>query len=377
VILAPWGTRYGGAERRLLTLLQRIDPTRIAVKVVFLVDGPLVEEVAAAGIAVAVLPAGRLRNPRTFGRVVRALRRRLREDAVDLLFSWGSKAQLYGAPAALGNATLANAWWMLEVPKRTWLPMLATALPADAIACSSHYVASEQQRLLWPRRDTPVIHPGIREPRTVDAVDVAALRARLGIPPERLVVGIVGRMQPWKNHHLVLDAVQQLVRQGRDLHVVMVGGTAHGRSPGYEGELREQAQQIGLSERISFVGHEADVDPYYALFDVFVLGSADEPFGLVVLESMASGVPVIAVDCAGPAEIIEHEQTGWLVERADAALFAEAIAHLADDCAARARIAAAGRKEYERRFSELRMVEEFEAMLATIAAVPSRRRGAA
>jgi glycosyltransferase involved in cell wall biosynthesis len=376
MILAPWGTRFGGAERRLLTLLQRIDSTRVAAQVVFLVDGPLVQEVADAGIPVSVLPAGRLRNPRAFGRVVRALRRRLRQEPVDLLFSWGSKAQLYGGPSALGKPKLANAWWMLEVPTRTWLPMLATVLPAHAIACSSHYVATEQQRLLRPRRYTPVIHPGVREPRKVAAADVDALRTKLGIPPERLVVGVVGRMQPWKNHHMVLAAIEQLVRAGHDLHMVVVGGTAHGRSPGYEGELREQAARAGMSDRVSFVGHETDVDPYYALFDVFVLGSADEPFGLVVIESMASGVPTIAVDCAGPAEILEHEQTGWLVERADVALFAAAIARVADDPAARASIAADGRREYERRFTEMRMAQEFEEMLATIAAKQPRRRSA-
>jgi glycosyltransferase involved in cell wall biosynthesis len=368
VILAPWGTRFGGAERRLLTLLQQIDRTRVDPRVIFLVDGPMVQEVSDAGITVSVLAAGRLRNLRAFGRVVRALRRDLQRRPADILLSWGSKAQLYGGLASIDNSELANVWWMLEIPTRTWLPMLATALPAHAVACSSQYVATEQRRLLVPRRRTLVVHPGVREPRHVRATELDELRGRLGIPRERLVVGTVGRMQPWKNHHLFVDAVARLVEEGLDIHGVIVGGTSHGRSPSYEAQLRDRAACAGLSDRISFVGHQRDVDQYFALFDVFVLGSGSEPFGLVVLEAMASGVPVIAVNRAGPAEILENERTGVLVEEASAAEFAAAITQLAQDPECRNRLRLAARAQYEMRFTESRMTRELEAALQLLVA---------
>jgi glycosyltransferase involved in cell wall biosynthesis len=328
----------------------------------------MVAEVGQAGIRTWVAAAGRLRDLRAFGRTVRGLRRHIERERPHVVLSWGSKPQLYAGPASVGQPGLINAWWMLEIPKREWLPCLATLLPARAIACSSHYVAREQTRLLRPRRPCCVIHPGVTSPRPVAPAEVDDLRATLGVPSSRIVIGSVGRMQPWKNHHLVVEAIGRLLREGRDVHGVVVGATAHGRSPNYEDGLRRYVEHAGLSDRISLVGHQQDIDLYFALFDLFVLGSADEPFGLVVLEAMAAGVPAIAVDCAGPAEILDHDRTGTLVHHATAENFAIAIARLVDEPDDRARMAAAARDEYERRFTVGRMVAEFEATLTRLVA---------
>lgn len=351
----------------MLTILQALDRMRFHVQVVFLEDGPMVGEVARAGIPTWVAPAGRLRDVRAFGRTVRGLRRHVQRERTDVLFSWGSKPQLYGGLASLRSEGLVNTWWMLEIPTRSWLPFLATALPAREIACSSRYVAREQRRLLRPRRPCCVIYPGVTAPRTVTAHELTELRRSLAIPPNRTVIGCVGRMQPWKNHHLVAQAVGRLIDAGRDVHLVVAGATAHGRSPGYEEALHRSVREAGLTDRVSFVGQQPDVDLFFALFDVFVLGSADEPFGLVVLEAMASGVPTIAVDCAGPSEILEHSRTGLLVKEATVDNFLAAITQLVDEPDHRALLADAALAEYRYRFTVERMVGEFEGQLTRLA----------
>ncbi|HEV7808613.1 MAG TPA: glycosyltransferase [Solirubrobacteraceae bacterium] len=369
----PWGTRRGGAERRLLTIVEGLEPSRVQADLIFLEEGPFAREAVSVGARSSVLAAGRLRDWRAFGRTVRSLVRYLEREQPDVLLSWGSKPQLYGGTAAALAATdPVNVWWMLEIPARQWLPVLATLLPAEAIGCSSRHVAGEQRRLMLPRRPTFVIHPGVHHPRQVPAAEREKLRSALGIPHARLVVGTVGRLQPWKNQHIVIDAIGHLVRGGRDVHAIVVGGTSHARSLGYEEELHQRAKDAGLAARISFAGHQSDVDPYYALFDVFVLGSQREPFGLVVLEAMARGVPVVAVSSAGPAEILEHGRTGWLVRTASEQQFAEAIAALADQPGLRRQMAVSARKTYERKFTVNRMVSEFQQEMERLAGAAAK-----
>jgi glycogen(starch) synthase len=119
---------------------------------------------------------------------------------------------------------------------------------------------------------------------------------------------------------------------------------------------------------VSFTGQVADASPYYALMDVFVNASTEEPFGLVVLEAMAAGVPVVAVDAAGPREILEPGRTGMLVPSNAPAELAGAIAPLLDDAGSRERMASAARQRFEERFTARRMAHEMDRVLVEMAA---------
>jgi glycosyltransferase involved in cell wall biosynthesis len=359
VFTIPWGERLGGAENMLFTLLRDVDRRSVEPIVVFLVDGPFRAELAGQGIRTIVLPAGRLRNVPAAVRAVRSLAHVLRRERPQLLVNWMSKTQLYGAPAAalagMGNRVV---WWQHGIPNGHWMDRLATALPARAVGCSSRSAAAAQE-LLRPRRRTFVIHPGIELPSPVKTDDRSRLRREVGLPADAAVVGIVGRLQPWKGHDRFIRALSLLCERGVPVHGLVVGGDAHGRSPGYRESLERLVDELGLSGAVTFAGHVSDATPYISVMEVMISASSEEPFGLVILEAMAVGTPVVAVDAAGPSEIIEPDKTGVLVPTNDEHALADAVETLLADPARRTRLSEAARHRLTTRFTAARTTDQF------------------
>jgi glycosyltransferase involved in cell wall biosynthesis len=329
--------------------------------VAFLEPGPFEEEVRALGIRTFRVPAGRLREPRAGGAAIRRLRRIIRDSEPDIVINWQTKAQLYGATAAIGARRSDRVvWWQHGMAAGHWMDRVATALPARAVGCSSRASAAAQAALR-PRRTTFVVHPGVEMER-VNPIG----RGALGIPPERPVVGIVGRLQPWKGQHRFLHALRLLHHAGCSAHGLIVGGSAHGFSPGYEQELCALVPQLGLTDWVTMVGQIADPRPYIATMDVLMSASVKEPFGIVLLESLVQGVPVVASSDAGPSEIVDPGVTGVLVARPDPALLAAAAHGLLRDETHRARMAAAARRSAAQRFDAEVMTDALERELRAL-----------
>ena len=364
-IVAPWGERLGGAEEGLWQGLRRCRREALEPTVVFLGEGDFVGDVAGLGMATAVIPAGRLRQPRaTLGTVIR-LRQFLRSENPDLVLSWSAKAHLYTAPAAV-SAGLSRRlmWWQHMTPHGHWVDRIATRLPAAAIGCWSD-ASRVAQKALRPRRPTFVVNPGVE----VHAREIGDADAQLGssIPSQRLVVGIVGRLQPWKGQDRFLHALAQLRDRGHDVHGLIVGGDAYGLAPEYPAELRRLVERLNLEDRVTMTGQVADAAPYYDLMDVAVNASEGEPFGIVLLEAMAAGVPVVAVREGGPIDIIDSGTTGMLAETGAPEALADAIDALLADPQFRVAAGEAAKRRYLERFTAERMAEELTARLREVA----------
>jgi glycosyltransferase involved in cell wall biosynthesis len=121
----------------------------------------------------------------------------------------------------------------------------------------------------------------------------------------------------------------------------------------------------GLEERVRFVGHQDDIGPWVSGLDVLVNASAHEPFGLVVLEAMVLGTPVVAPNLGGPAEIIQDGESGWLVAPNQPKETAEAVLAILDDPELRTRLSAAGRRR-ARDFTVDRMSAGFASLFRSL-----------
>jgi glycosyltransferase involved in cell wall biosynthesis len=365
-IVAPWGERLGGAEEMLWMALRHCDRSRLEPAVVFLGPGRFAGEVAALGIDAEVVPAGRLRQPRATMTAVRRLAAALRRLQPDLVLCWSAKAHIYGAPAAriagMGGRVV---WWQHQIPGGHWVDQLATLLPARAVGCSSA-ACRQAQESLRPRRSAFVVNPGI-DLTVVRAGTAANLRERLGIPPGRAVAGIVGRLQPWKGQDRFLAALARLRERGLDVHGLLVGGDAYGRSPEYAAELERMVPRLGLSGFVTLAGQVDDATPYFELMDVAVNASQGEPFGIVLLEAMAAGVPVVAIGEGGPLDIVEPGVTGTLVDDGRPETLATAIEELLADPERRAAMSAAGKRRCRERFGAPAMADRLAAGLTEVA----------
>jgi glycosyltransferase involved in cell wall biosynthesis len=362
----PWGERLGGAEAYLDTFLRSVDQARIDCDVIFLEDGAWPSELMSAGIRTSVVASGRLRQPLAVTRTIVALRRHIQRTRPAVMVNWIAKAQIYGGMAAAWSRRPAPrvVWWQHGVPQGHWMDRVATLIPANLVGCCSNAVAAAQGRMR-PVRRREVVWPGI-DPE-LPATDQAPTRQALGIEADARVVAIVGRLQPWKNQDQVIRAVARLRKTGSKVHLLVVGGDAHDLSPRYPAELRRLASEIGVASAVTFTGQVADARPYYRIMDVVVNASRPEPFGIVILEAMAAGVPVVAVDDGGPREILDNGAAGVLVASESERDLAAGIARLMDDDALRARLSEVGRRRIATVFSAARMTRQLEDLFISLA----------
>jgi glycosyltransferase involved in cell wall biosynthesis len=169
---------------------------------------------------------------------------------------------------------------------------------------------------------------------------------RDGLRQGALTYGIVGRLAPWKGQDLFLRAFAQAFPGGRE-RAVVVGGALFGED-GYARGLEALARELGIAERVVFRGFRSDVWAELQQLDALVHASiTPEPFGQVILEGMAAGVPVVAAGAGGPAEILTHDVTGLLYEPGDQHELAAALTRLRDP-QLRARLSTAARSEVRR-----------------------------
>lgn len=351
LVTVPWSERLGGAENMLWNFLRHLDSARGQVVVVFHADGPFASEAASLpGVRSIVMPTGRLRQPHLAMLTVARLARLISRESPDLIVSWAAKTHIYASAAAqLAQAGDRVVWWQHAIPNGHWLERLATLMPARAVGCSSQAAALAQTRM-WPRRAVFVVNPGI-EPDAVRPIEKTGLR----IPEGRVVIGICGRLQPWKGQHRFVQAVDEVLRRGHDVHGLIVGGDAYGLSPEYSVYLDGLIRERRLEDRITMTGHVRDPRAYVSVMDILVNASVAEPFGITTIEGLAQQVAVIAARDGGAADIIEDGESGILVERAEASVLADAIERLVADPAQRTRLANAGRARFLDRFTAAQM----------------------
>lgn len=362
LITVPWGERLGGAEAMLQAALDGSQDAGHEFELIFFAPGAWPEELRRAGFRVDVLHAGRLRQVHRWAASVVRLARIFRARKPDLILNWSAKTQLYGAPAAvLAGVADRNTWWQQAIPTRAWIDVIATLLPATAVGCYSGAAARAQERLR-PRRRTFVVGAGSPVPSAAGTPGETALPD--GVP----VVGLVGRLQPWKGQDRLLQAHAILRERGYELHTLIVGGDSYELSPRYAQSLGALVTRLGLEGAVTLTGEVPDAGPYMTQMDVLVNASYPEPFGIVLIEAMARGIAVVAVNSGGPGEFIDDRRTGLLARSGEPAALADALEPLLASPDLRAQIGHAGREAYLRKFTDAAMRERLFRELESVVA---------
>jgi L-malate glycosyltransferase len=253
--------------------------------------------------------------------------------------------------------------------------MRLIAATASTVVANSHYTA----------RSVRAAAPGARVEVVYNAVDLArfdptrvdrsAARAGLdGVPEGELLLGVVAQLSPWKGQDTAIEALARLSGMGIDAQLLLIGSAKFvARATRYDNEaylrrLHETAAAAGVADRVRFLGEREDVPELIRALDILLLPSWEEPFGRALIEAMALEVPVIATSVGGPVEILEDGREGLLRAPRDAPAWAQAIAGLARDADARARMGRAGRERVEQSFTiathVAAMLDVYEAALA-------------
>ena len=256
-----------------------------------------------------------------------------KEVRPSLIYANGSRAALYGG--LVGRA--------LKIPV-IWHCRIATRDPfLDAVLCrlSSCIIAnSEATKMRFNARiqeDVHVVYNGI----DLHQFQKSNIPKPALIQPNWKIILTVARISRWKGHDRVISAFESIADVYQDAHLVCVG-SPDTLEPQWWRYLKDRSDNSAFSYRIHWVGQAEDVRPWYKAADVMVLASENEPFGRVVVEAMASGVPVVAARTGGIPEIIRHQRNGLLVNAGKEDEFAQAVARILSDHPLRKRLILSG-----------------------------------
>jgi glycosyltransferase involved in cell wall biosynthesis len=354
----------GGSYQAQFDLARLLDRGGFQPVVLFNQDNLFVARLRALGIEVHIFEAERAveraayrsgrrsRKLREMGRAILRRRRFLQGHHIDLLhlnnhpsftcYDWLPAARLAGIPCvvnAMGDA----------VDDRFFSRMLMQRY--DRVIAISEFMRARMLELGIPGRRITTVYLGLdaQAYRARVRRAPAEVRQEVGVAPERVLAVMVGNLKQWKGQHVVLEALARLPEETkRRLQVLLVGATAPSDEP-YADSLRATVERERLGDVVRFLGSRQDVPDLVNAADLCLHASVmPEPFGLVVLEAMALGRPMIAARIGGPAEILTPE-SGVLFDPTRPAELSAALSRLVADPAERERIGRAA----------LRRVEEF------------------
>ena len=193
------------------------------------------------------------------------------------------------------------------------------------------------------------------------------LRSQWSIPKDAPVVGAVGRLNGEKDYPNFLEAARQLLARVPAAHFVIAGKGE------LDQELRRQAQQLGIDERVHFLGHFHDVRALYELMDVYVLSSTREGLPNTVLEAMAMETPIVSTDVDGVREAVAGDSEAILVPARDSAALAGGIERMLGDEALRRLLVANARRRIENDFSFARRMRTIESIYRKVMNRPEKQ----
>jgi glycosyltransferase involved in cell wall biosynthesis len=342
----------GGAEGQLWLLCRGLDRTRFQLTVYCLSEqtAPYGEQIAAAGIPLRVVSGGRLAR-------VRTLRRWLAADRINVVHAWLFIANSFAWAASRGGrrALVTSARNCKRQGRVLDLVNRQAFQSSAAIVVNSENVGTYiAEHYAAPRERLRVIYNGIDTERFCPLSPAAPATASLG------PIVTVGRLVAQKNHELFLRAAQQLASEIPGLRFVIVG----------DGPLRAalaaQAGRLGIADQVVFAGERADVSELLRGASLFWLTSRWEGLPNVVLEALASGVPVVATDVGGTRELVRSGVDGFVVSNEDCDGFVRHSRELLGDAALRQRFRAAARARAHE-FSVGQMVGAFARLYEEVA----------
>lgn len=322
---------YGGAQRQLVTLVKELHHRGHRVVVaVYYANGPLERELHAAGVPVKVFgKRGRWDLWPFLLDLVRFIRQErpqivhayLANDIVALLKPLFPGKVVWGVRGSKDESDRSD--WLQR--RLAWMMPKLAHLP-DLIICNSYAGLNDAAAEGFPRHTMVVIPNGIDTDRfRPDPVARQAERGRLGVGEHERLVGLVGRLDPMKDHPTFLKAVAPLARQRSETRFICVGTGPNE----YAQTLRDLATDLGLSGRLTWDGTRDDMPSLYNALDVAVLASSQgEGFSNAVGEAMATGVPCVVTDVGDSASIVGS--LGEVVPARDAAALEAAICRVLD-----------------------------------------------
>jgi glycosyltransferase involved in cell wall biosynthesis len=335
------GNLFGGIESLLVTLARSAPQSgSMAAEYGVFFEDRLAMELRRCGATVHVLGAARVSRPTTLVRARHRLRDLLGARDFDVVVCHAAWPYALSA-AVVKSAGLPLVFWQHDATSgRHWLERWARLIAPDLVICNSRFTMSTAGNI-HPGARAQVIYCPVDFPSDPAASPPESARAELSTPENAVVIVQVGRLEAWKGHALHLEALHEIADLPNWVCWI-VGGPQRTFEVRYLESLKALARQYSLENRVHFLGIRHDVPRLLASADIFCQpNTGPEPFGIVFVEALLSGLPVVTSAMGGAEEIVD-ESCGILIGTPQPRNLANALRKLIQDPELRERLRGAG-----------------------------------
>lgn len=360
----------GGAERLMVPYLQQLQKKDVHLRVcAFQIKqgNPIAQQITALGVPVDLIPIPHLRDGTAIPRLYSYLRRQpaqLVHTQLEFANTIGTvAARLHRLPTVCTLHTIDELhpntkearrlrlmWWVLRHG--------CQHLIAVSEGLRQHYLA----RLPLSKQPFTTLYNGIDIERfsPQPASQRLTHRQTYRLPANARVILTVAVLRQPKGVQYMIQALPQILQALPDVYYLVVG------SGDYEPELKKLAEEGGVSERVIFAGTQYNIPDWLAMSDLFVLPTLDDALPTVLMEAMASGLPIIASEVGGVPEMVISEENGLLLPPAQPNRLAQACIQLLQEPALAQKMGETGRTIAQKRFNLVRQADALEQIYHTL-----------
>ncbi len=353
----------GGTERHVINLVRRLDSSQFEPYLAcFNRRGQFLNEIETLAIPISEYNIRSLYHPETVLQQFR-FARLLRQSQIRIVHTYGFYPTVFAVPAArlagvpVVVASIRDTGELLTPFQKRALKFVCRM--ADSILVNAEGVRKWLISEGYSANNIDVIRNGIDLGKYEKQNATGSVRQELGFPVDVPLIAMVGRLNRLKGAEYFLEAAAAVASRFPEVRFLVVGDVT-AADIAYKEELKHRADRLGLGSRIVFTGFRIDVPQMLSEISISVLPSLSEGLSNVLLESMASGVPVIATTVGGNPEVVENGVTGLLAPPADPETLAQAMCLLIERPELARKYGRAGKQRIAEHFHLGRMVRQTE-----------------
>lgn len=357
VLHVTYDMRIGGTEQVIVNLIKGSDADLIDMSILCIESplGPFADDLIAAGIKITALT----RKPGFDTGLISQIRQHIKHNEIDIVHCHQYTPYVYGVLGALfskakviftehGRFYPDSSSW-----KRKLINPLLNKLTSSCTAISQ---ATRQALVEFeniPEKSIDVIYNGIT-PLVIDSHQQATLAKQLNIPSNTLCIGTIARLDPIKNHTMMLKAFKRVLESGVKAKLMIVGDGEE------KNTLLNLIEELAIEEHVIMTGYEPKPQNHLALMDIYLLPSLSEGTSMTLLEAMSIGKPCIVTHAGGNPEIVLDQQTGFVTPNNDELAYAQAIIELSAQPDTQRKFGQAAQQRFENIFSAKQMAKSYE-----------------
>lgn len=357
ILHITYDMRIGGTEQVIKNLIQGSDLSVFDMSILCIESplGPFAEDLLAQGVDIRALS----RLPGFDVKLIRKIRRHIKQHKIDIVHCHQYTPYIYGLFGSLMTEAkvVFTEHGRFYPDSSSWKRQLINPILDRLTASTTAISAATKQALIQfeniAGNSIKVVYNGIFGLQ-VDAKKRDELAATLALSSATLCIGTIARLDPIKNHTMMLKAFKRVLDTGLTCKLMLVG----------DGEqmpvLTSLIEKLGIQGEVILTGYEPKPQNHLALMDIYLLPSLSEGTSMTLLEAMSLGKPCIVTDAGGNPEIVQHQVTGLVTPNDDEAAYAEAIITLANNSELQRLYGQAAKSRFDQEFSIPNMVKAYQ-----------------